>query len=70
MALEAQEMQKLPMWKKIAYGSGAAGGNVVSTLLARMTRDSEDRTTTSTVSSICNNLAGLVIGTMISWLEL
>ncbi len=39
-------------------------------LLARMTRDYKDRNTTSTVSSICNNLAGLVIGTMITVLQL
>lgn len=28
------EAVKIPMWKKICYGSGAAGGNVMSTLLA------------------------------------
>lgn len=28
------EEVKIPMWKKISYGSGAAGGNVMSTLLA------------------------------------
>ena len=28
------ESIKIPMWKKIAYGCGAAGGNVMSTLLA------------------------------------
>ncbi len=39
-------------------------------LLARMTRDFKDRNTTSTVSSICNNLSGLVIGTMITVLQL
>jgi GPH family glycoside/pentoside/hexuronide:cation symporter len=39
-------------------------------LLARMTRDFKDRNTTSTVSSIINNLAGLVIGTMITGLQL
>ncbi len=39
-------------------------------LLARMTRDYKDRNTTSTVSSICNNLSGLVIGTMITVLQL
>lgn len=30
-------------------------------LLARMTRDFKDRNTTSTVSSICNNAAGLAV---------
>lgn len=39
-------------------------------LLARMTRDFKDRNTTSTVSSILNNAAGLVVGTMITWLQL
>lgn len=39
-------------------------------LLARMTRDFKDRNTTSTVSSICNNAAGLVVGTMITALQL
>lgn len=39
-------------------------------LLARMTRNFKDRNTTSTVSSIINNLAGLVIGTMITGLQL
>ncbi len=39
-------------------------------LLARMTRDFKDRNTTSTISSICNNLSGLVIGTMITVLQL
>lgn len=39
-------------------------------LLARMTRDFKDRNTTSTVSSICNNLAGLVVGSMITALQL
>lgn len=39
-------------------------------LLARMTRDSDDRTTTSTVSSIMNNLSGLIIGSMITWMQL
>ena len=39
-------------------------------LLARMTRDFKDRNTTSTVSSICNNLAGLVVGSMITVLQL
>ena len=39
-------------------------------LLARMTRDFKDRNTTSTVSSIINNLAGLVVGTMITGLQL
>ena len=28
------ESQKIPMWQKIAYGCGAGGGNVMSTLLA------------------------------------
>jgi len=28
------EQQKIPMWKKICYGSGAAGGNIMNTLLA------------------------------------
>lgn len=39
-------------------------------LLARMTRDSQDRNLTSVVSSICNNLSGLVIGTMVTFLEI
>lgn len=39
-------------------------------LLARMTRDFKDRNTTSTVSSILNNAVGLVVGTMITWLQL
>ncbi len=39
-------------------------------LLARMTRDFKDRNTTSTVSSIINNLSGLVIGTMITSLQI
>lgn len=39
-------------------------------LLARMTRDFKDRTTTSTVSSILNNAVGLVVGTMITALQL
>lgn len=39
-------------------------------LLARMTRDFKDRNTTSTVSSILNNLVGLVVGTMITGLQL
>lgn len=39
-------------------------------LLARMTRDAKDRNTTSVVSSICNNLAGLVVGTMITGLQM
>ena len=34
-------------------------------LLARITRDFKDRNTTSTVSSIINNLVGMVVGTMI-----
>lgn len=37
-------------------------------LLARMTRDNKERNTTSVVSSICNNLAGLVIGTITTFL--
>jgi GPH family glycoside/pentoside/hexuronide:cation symporter len=39
-------------------------------LLARMTRNFKDRNTTSTVSSILNNLVGLVVGTMITGLQL
>ena len=39
-------------------------------LLARMTRDFKDRNTTSTVSSIINNLVGLVVGTMITGLQM
>lgn len=39
-------------------------------LLARMTRDFKDRNTISTVSSIINNLAGLVVGTMITGLQI
>ena len=39
-------------------------------LLARMTRDFKDRNTTSTVSSILNNAAGLIVGTMITALQL
>lgn len=39
-------------------------------LLARMTRDFKDRNTTSTISSILNNAVGLVVGTMITWLQL
>ncbi len=39
-------------------------------LLARMTRDFKDRNTTSTVSSILNNAVGLVVGTMITALQL
>lgn len=39
-------------------------------LLARMTRDFKDRNTTSTVSSILNNAVGLVVGTMITWLQM
>lgn len=30
----SRENAKIPMWKKICYGCGAAGGNVMSTLLA------------------------------------
>ena len=33
-AVIEKESRKTPMWKKICYGSGAAGGNVMSTLLA------------------------------------
>ncbi len=32
--LPGKESQKIPMWQKIAYGCGAGGGNVMSTLLA------------------------------------
>lgn len=39
-------------------------------LLARMTRNFKDRNTTSTVSSILNNAVGLVVGTMITSLQL
>jgi GPH family glycoside/pentoside/hexuronide:cation symporter len=39
-------------------------------LLARMTRNFKDRNTTSTVSSILNNLVGLVVGTMITGLQI
>jgi GPH family glycoside/pentoside/hexuronide:cation symporter len=39
-------------------------------LLARMTRDPKERNTTSVVSSICNNLSGLVIGTAVTAMEL
>lgn len=39
-------------------------------LLARMTRNFKDRNTTSTVSSILNNAVGLVVGTMITALQL
>ena len=28
------ENAKIPMWKKICYGCGAGGGNIMSTLLA------------------------------------
>ncbi|MCD7760577.1 MAG: MFS transporter [Clostridiales bacterium] len=41
-----------------------------TTLPARMTRDFKDRNTTSTVSSILNNAVGLVVGTMITALQL
>ena len=41
-----------------------------TSILARMTRDSKARNTTSTVSSILNNLSGLVIGSMITVLQL
>ena len=39
-------------------------------LLARMTRDFKDRNTTATVSSIINSVAGLVVGTLITRLQL
>lgn len=39
-------------------------------LLARMTRNPQDRNTISVVSSICNNAVGLVVGTMITWLQI
>ncbi len=39
-------------------------------LLARMTRDFKDRNTASTVSSILNNAVGLIVGTMITALQL
>ncbi len=29
-----KENAKIPVWKKICYGCGAGGGNVMSTLLA------------------------------------
>lgn len=29
-----KENSKIPVWKKICYGCGAGGGNVMSTLLA------------------------------------
>ncbi len=35
-----------------------------ASLLARMTLDYNDRTNTSVVSSICNNLSGIVVGTI------
>lgn len=41
-----------------------------SALLARMTLDYEDRTTTSAVSSIMNNLAGIVVGSVTTGLVL
>ncbi len=41
-----------------------------SALLACMTRDFKDRNTTSTISSIINNLAGLVVGTAITAMQL
>ena len=31
---EEKEVVKIPMWKKICYGSAAGGGNIMSTLLA------------------------------------
>ncbi|MGN0256636.1 MAG: MFS transporter [Chordicoccus sp.] len=39
-------------------------------LLARMTRDPKERNTTSVVSSICNNISGLAVGTVVTFLEL
>lgn len=39
-------------------------------LLARITRDHKERNTTSVVSSICNNLVGLVVGTVITYLTI
>ena len=39
-------------------------------LLARMTRDPKERNTTSVVSSICNNLSGLIIGTLVTGMQL
>lgn len=39
-------------------------------LLARMTRDHKERNTTSVVSSICNNLAGLVAGTAMTAMQM
>ncbi|MGN0299072.1 MAG: MFS transporter [Lachnospiraceae bacterium] len=41
-----------------------------SALLARMTRDDKERNTTSVVSSICNNVVGLVIGTAITGMQI
>ena len=41
-----------------------------SALLACMTRDFKERNTTSTVSSIINNLCGLVVGTAITGLQI
>lgn len=41
-----------------------------TSLLARMTRDPKERNTTSTVSSILNNLSGLVVGSLITVLQL
>ena len=41
-----------------------------SALLACMTRDFKDRNTTSTVSSIINNLVGLVIGTAMTAMQI
>ncbi len=35
-----------------------------ASLLARMTLDYEDRTSTSVVSSICNNISGIIVGTI------
>lgn len=29
-----KENQQIPMWKKVCYGCGAGGGNVMSTLMA------------------------------------
>lgn len=39
-------------------------------LLARISRDFKDRNTTSAISSLCNGLAGLIVGTMITYFQL
>lgn len=41
-----------------------------ASLLARMTLDYEDRTSTSVVSSICNNISGIIVGTITTGLVL